>query len=154
MSDQETGSFFGENRSLFSDYYLRERLHTLDEWDRDISEPFEKVLEIYEDKKSVLPGMNEAQTEKEFVQPIMEQVLGFSYDVQKAEKKQGRTNIPDYILFPDEDSLTNAQQNRDSDRYYNDALALCDCCIVCCFCCTPSRAACFRWTTKGTGSTA
>lgn len=51
MADQEILSFFGENRSLFSDYYLRKRLHTLDEWDRDISEPFEKALEIYQDKK-------------------------------------------------------------------------------------------------------
>lgn len=126
MADQETHSFFGENRSLFSDYYLRERLHTLGEWEQDISKPFERALEIYRDKKSVLAGMNEAQTENEFVQPILEQVLGFSYDVQKAEKKQGRTNIPDYILFSDEGSLKSAQQNRDSDRYYNNALALSD----------------------------
>jgi len=41
MSDQETLSFFGENRSLFSDYYLRERLHKLGDWEQDISAPFE-----------------------------------------------------------------------------------------------------------------
>ncbi|MFH5833189.1 Eco57I restriction-modification methylase domain-containing protein [Halalkalibaculum sp. DA384] len=126
MADQETHSFFGENRSLFSDYYLRERLHMLGEWEQDISEPFSTALEIYRDKQSVLAGMNEAQTENEFVQPMLDQVLGFSYDVQKAEKKQGRTNIPDYILFSDEKSLKSAQQNRDSDRYYNNALALSD----------------------------
>ena len=126
MTDQEILSFFGENRTLFSDYYLRERLDTLGEWDQDISEPFRKALELYQDKKSVLPGMNEAQTENEFIQPMLEQVLGFSYDVQKAEKKQGRTNIPDYILFGDQDALVNAQANRDNDSYYNDSLALSD----------------------------
>lgn len=126
MANQDTHSFFGENRSLFSDYYLRERLRNLPEWKLDISEPFQKALQIYNDKKSVLPGMNEAQTENEFVQPVLGLVLGFHFDVQKSEKKQGRTNIPDYIFFPDEDSLKTAQQNRQSDRYYNEALALGD----------------------------
>ena len=126
MADQEQFSFFGENRSLYSDYFLKERLSTLDEWDKDISAPFQKALKLYQNKKSVLPGMNEAQTENEFIQPLLEQVLGFAYDVQKAEKKQGRTNIPDYILFPNQESLTKAQENRDHDRYYNDSLALSD----------------------------
>lgn len=126
MADQERQQFFGENRSLFSDYYLRERLRELAEWEQDISEPFQQALQIYQDKKSVLSGMNEAQTENEFVQPVLEQVLGFRFDVQKAEKKQGRTNIPDYIFFPDEESLKTAQQNRDSDSYYNEAVALGD----------------------------
>lgn len=127
MADQDQISFFGENRSLFSDYYLRERLHTLDEWEQDISEPFEHALELYERKKSVLPRLNEAQTEKEFIQPILKLVLGFSYDVQKAEKKQGRINIPDYILFPDGEALKTAQQKPEGDSsYYNDALTLSD----------------------------
>lgn len=126
MADQEKHSFFGENRSLFSDYYLKERLRNTPEWKQDLSEPFEQALQLYRKNKAALPGMNEAQTENEFIQPVMEQVLGFHYDVQKAEKSRGRTNIPDYIFFPDEESLKSAQQNRDSDKYYNDALALGD----------------------------
>src|SRR5699024_8213951 len=34
--------------------------------------------------------------------------------------------IPDYILFPDDESLRNAQQKREDDSYYNETLALAD----------------------------
>lgn len=36
MADQEKHLLFGENRSLFSDYYLRERLRDLPEWEQDL----------------------------------------------------------------------------------------------------------------------
>lgn len=41
MADQEQQLFFGENRSLFSDYYLKERLNGLAEWKQDITELYE-----------------------------------------------------------------------------------------------------------------
>lgn len=42
MADQEQQLFFGENRSLFSDYYLKERLNELAEWKQDIDKFYNK----------------------------------------------------------------------------------------------------------------
>ncbi|MFW6089659.1 MAG: restriction endonuclease, partial [Gemmatimonadota bacterium] len=114
------------NRSLFSDHYLAERLHEHDEWSEDVSEAFERAREIYDEKRDILDGLNEAQTEKELVQPILEDVLGFTYEVQKAVKLHGRLNRPDYVLFPDADAKAEAQRAEGDDAYYDRAVAVAD----------------------------
>lgn len=124
MADQEQRNGFWENRSLFSDYFLNERLDQKKEWKEDVSASFQKILQIYSEKKEALPSYNEAQTEKEFIQPVLEEVLGFQYDVQHTEKHRGKINTPDYICFSDAETLLKAQQNRGSDAYYADALAI------------------------------
>lgn len=124
MADQEQRLKYGENRSLFSDYFLSERLDQKKEWKEDISAPFQRILQIYYEKKEALPSYNEAQTEKEFIQPILEEVLGFQYDVQHTEKYRGKINTPDYICFSDSASLLKAQKNRGESVYYANALAI------------------------------
>jgi len=127
MTEEPTSSFFGENRSLFSDYYLSERLTDHPEWSADVSEPFQRALKLYKANKAALPKMNESQTEKEFIQPILSEVLGYQFDVQHSEKQSGRLNIPDYIFFDDEESLKEAQAHREEKgKYYAEALALGD----------------------------
>jgi len=127
VTEEPTSSFFGENRSLFSDYYIAERLKDHPEWTTDISEPFQRALDLYQANKAALPKMNESQTEKEFIQPILSEVLGHSYDVPHGEKRSGRLNIPDYIFFDDKDSLKAAQRHRDEKgKFYAEALALGD----------------------------
>jgi len=77
MNNQRTKSCY-ENRSLFSDYYLTERLSFSQTLQEDCLEAFQQALDIYHTNKAALPGMNEAQTENTFIQLILEQVPGFS----------------------------------------------------------------------------
>ncbi|MCZ8201497.1 MAG: hypothetical protein O9299_13970 [Microcystis sp. LE19-55.1A] len=39
---------------------------------------FSRLESLYQQKKAILPTLNEAQTEAELIQPILE-ILGFSY---------------------------------------------------------------------------
>jgi hypothetical protein len=68
-----------QNRGLFSDHFLQERLPEWKEW--NVSEELEnfrsKLLTLYEAKKSILPGLNEAQTEEEFIKPVLD-LLGYA----------------------------------------------------------------------------
>ncbi|MFO7918896.1 MAG: hypothetical protein R6V13_12550, partial [Anaerolineae bacterium] len=88
-----------DNHSLFSDYYLQERLPDHAAWSEDVSEAWEAARALYRKKKGILEGANEAQTEAEFIRPLLEEVLGFSYEVQQPATRQGRLNRPDYALF-------------------------------------------------------
>lgn len=118
---------FVENRSLFSDYYLAERLSSHPEWSAAVSGVFQQTLELYRTNREALSKMNEYQTEKEFIRPFLSDVLGFHYDVQQGVKRAGSLHIPDYTFFGKEASLKEAQVHRDDKgRYLSEALALGD----------------------------
>ena len=57
------------NRGLFSDHFLHERLPEWKEWkvDKDLNNFHSDLLALYEAKKPILPHINEAQTEEEFI---------------------------------------------------------------------------------------
>ena len=84
----QTSTWF-QNRGLFSDHFLQARLPEWKEWKVDTELiTFHKSLQsLYDSKKLILPHLNEAQTELEFVQPILE-LLGYdnSYIVQAPTK--------------------------------------------------------------------
>ncbi len=93
------------NRGLFSDHFLQARLP---EWkeckvDGELVSFRKSLLSLYDSKKPILPYLNEAQTELEFVQPVLD-LLGYtnSYIIQAPTKLGQQTNRPDYALFPDE----------------------------------------------------
>ena len=65
---EQTSKWF-HNRGLFSDHFLQARLPEWKEWkvEADLI-PFQKSLQsLYDSKKPILPHLNEAQTELEFV---------------------------------------------------------------------------------------
>lgn len=101
---EQTGRWF-QNRGLFSDHFLQARLPEWKEWKVDAElVPFRKnLLSLYNSKKPILADLNEAQTEIEFVQPVLD-LLGYinSYIVQAPTKLGRKTSRPDYALFPDE----------------------------------------------------
>lgn len=108
------------NKRLFSDHFLEKRLPRTDLW-RDppnLSERFDKAKALYEAKRSILPSLNEAQTESEFIRPLLE-ALGFAYIPQTATSG-GR---PDLALFADEAAKNAAYSNIQSDNYA-DALGI------------------------------
>lgn len=115
-----------ENRSLFSDYYLENRMADHPQWEEDVSDVFQQIQSFYQDQRDHLKDLNEAQTEEEFIRPVLN-ILGFTWDVQTKVEHRGRHNYPDYTLFQDESSKKEAVQHRDDPgTYYQYALALTD----------------------------
>lgn len=101
MPDQSDSWF--RNRGLFSDHFLKARLPQWKEWGigGELATFRRGILSLYESKKSILPELNEAQTEQEFVQPLLD-LLGYTYMVQAPTKLGQQAKRPDYALFPDE----------------------------------------------------
>jgi type I restriction-modification system DNA methylase subunit len=108
------------NRGLFSDHFLQARLPEWKEWkiDTELVAFHESLRSLYDSKKPILPHLNEAQTELEFVQPVLD-LLGYadSYIVQAPTKVGQHTNRPDYALFPDVKTKNNAYQKLDQNDY-------------------------------------
>ena len=115
----EAGLWF-QNRGLFSDHFLKARLPQWKEWETDVGlATFHKeLMSLYESTKPILPTLNEAQTEKEFIQPLLD-LLGYanSYIVQAPTKVGQQTNRPDYALFPDETTKNKAYQKLKDNDY-------------------------------------
>ena len=118
MPDQP-GSWF-LNRGLFSDHFLKARLPQWKEWkvDEELANFRRELISLYESKKAILPKLNEAQTEKEFIEPVLD-LLGYadSYIVQTPTKVGVKTNRPDYALFPDETTKDKAYQKLKDNDY-------------------------------------
>jgi hypothetical protein len=60
-----------QNKGLFSNDYLKHRLTytgQYPEWGEDVSRTREQLRGLYESKKEYLDGLNEAQTENEFLE--------------------------------------------------------------------------------------
>ena len=89
-----------QNKGLFSDDYLKHRLTDpgqYPEWREDVSQARENLRGLYGSKKEHLGGLNEAQTENEFLDEALE-VLGHTF-VKQTKTKDG--SRPDYTLFGD-----------------------------------------------------
>ena len=118
LPDQPSPPF--QNRGLFSDHFLQARLPEWKEWKVDAElVPFRKGLQsLYDSKKPILPNLNEAQTEMEFVQPVLD-ILGYanSYIVQAPTKVGQHINRPDYAFFPDVKTKNKAYQKLDQNDY-------------------------------------
>jgi hypothetical protein len=112
------------NRGLFSEDYLDYRLTDplqYPEWREDISRAYAKLHDLYESKKQLLDGLNEAQTESEFLDEALE-VLGYSFIKQTRARDGSR---PDYALFADTRTKDEALRVKDDPvRLYAASLAV------------------------------
>jgi hypothetical protein len=115
------------NRGLFSDDYLTGRLTEpgqYSDWQEDVSGPLQELRKLYDSKKGILEGLNEAQTENEFLDEALK-ILGFSYIKQTTAKDGSR---PDYALYPDEGAKNAALGvKNDPTRLYATSLAVTEC---------------------------
>ncbi|NUM46393.1 MAG: N-6 DNA methylase, partial [Anaerolineales bacterium] len=109
-------------KKLFSDYFLQTRLDSLPEWAENPRPVFARVSALWQKARQYGETWNEAQTEDEFVKPVLE-ALGWSYIVQVINKRQ--LTRPDYALFRDETSKNEAYkfQGQD-DAFYSRAWAI------------------------------
>lgn len=112
-------------RSLFSQHFLDKRLPDETDWQVDVDSIFAGLAELYQDKKDFLPTLNEAQTEQEFIRPVLD-ALGFAYIPQTSFKKAGQVQRPDYALFDNEGKKRAQKVLKDERAFYGDALAILD----------------------------
>ncbi|REJ40956.1 MAG: restriction endonuclease [Microcystis flos-aquae TF09] len=112
------------NKPLFSQHYLEHRLPDSLEWQEDVSVAFCRLESLYQQKKAILPTLNEAQTEAELIQPILE-ILGFSYIPQVSSRGKGRSERPDYALFATENDRYQAYALQNNEKaFYSQVLAI------------------------------
>ena len=106
-------------KSLFSLHYLQTRLPEHAEWAADPLPAFEAVRRLWERAHALGGSWNEAQTEQEFVKPVLD-ALGWSYIVQaKAQRRGGSLTRPDYALFPSQVAADEAYPHqRTDDAFY------------------------------------
>jgi len=108
------------NRGLFSEDYLESRLTEYAEWEASVSEVYREFRDLYENKRGILEGLNEAQTEDEFFEPAF-RLLGFKFIGQAA----AGSKRPDYALFASEvDKKAARKAPKDEDKFYAPSLAI------------------------------
>jgi len=113
-----------QTKTLFSIHYLEHRLSDHAEWSGDPRAAFEAVRALWQRALEHGDAWNEAQTEDEFVRPILE-ALGWTFIVQPKSVRRGRITRPDYALFADEASKAEAYPFQgDDDPFYSRALAI------------------------------
>ncbi|RAQ97407.1 Eco57I restriction-modification methylase domain-containing protein [Thermogemmatispora tikiterensis] len=92
------------NQRLFSDYFLDEVLPNQPEWQALIPRAERVQQELrqrYERFRPLQKTANEAQTEHEWIQPVLE-ALGHIFTVQPSLQVPGGVQKPDYVFFASE----------------------------------------------------
>jgi len=97
------------NQQLFSDNYLDAILPELPEWRQAESRGAETLESVCAILASFHPSSNEAQTERELIQPVLE-ALGHTFEGQPALHVPGGTQRPDCVFFRDEQALNTLKE--------------------------------------------
>jgi len=87
---------FFNNRALFSDYYLLDRLPAFPVWTEDPKPSYLRLRELYHGASSGFAGKDKNVVRKELIEPAL-QALGF--DIKKGRKIGSNSAEPDYRLY-------------------------------------------------------
>lgn len=113
------------SKSLFSQHYLQQRLAEQPEWVDDPTPAFARLQELWRRAQQFGGGWNEAQTEEEFIKPVLAEVLGWHYSVQTKVTQRGQLNRPDYTLFVSRAVKDEAEALKaNEDAYFDRAAAI------------------------------
>lgn len=96
---------------LFSSFYLDKLLPNDDRWEKDqsrVEDVFKEVRQLYQKNKDYLEKASEADTEQEFIEPLLK-LLGFSIMPQPMAPVGGS---PDYALYASEGERGKSQRGR------------------------------------------
>jgi len=108
------------NKTLFSNYYLDNKVKTNAEWKKnDHIAAFSEIKEIYEKERKSFENFNEAQLIKHFLDPIFKSLF-FETEVEEA----AGSDFPDYAFFRDKTSRDEAHKNKGTISFYTNALAI------------------------------
>ena len=89
MSAEPQPRMQASGKSLFSQHYLETRLPGHPEWAEDPRPAFAAVVAMWQKARLVGHAWNEAQTEDEFVKPVLA-ALGWSYILQFSTAGESR----------------------------------------------------------------
>jgi hypothetical protein len=84
------------NRALFSDYYLNQRLRESDEWQENPQSMYRALRSLLLDVRRRLAGENEATTRTNLLEPAFD-ALGFAW--RGCDGRADEPGTPDYRLF-------------------------------------------------------
>jgi len=117
------------NQFLFSDHYLNELLPSYEpEWSKieGLAETFSRLKALYEKVHSQLPAANEKETERLWIQPILD-ILGHSYhlDSPLPTPIEG-VKKPDYAFFASEGEKEKVNPLKGQPDYWPRALSVGD----------------------------
>ena len=113
-----------QTKTLFSRHYLEHRLPDHPEWADDPRPAFEAVRGLWQQARQYGDAWNEAQTEEEFVKPVLG-MLGWSFIVQPKAHSGGHASRPDYALFAGGAGREEAYPYQgDDDPFYSRVLAI------------------------------
>ncbi len=108
------------NKSLFSQHYLTTRLPDLSAWQEDLRQQFTAVQNLWKRAQQLGANWNEAQTEEEFVKPLLD-LLGWLHIPQAKSNRGGQISRPDYALFLDATTRDAAYPHQgQDDAFYAD----------------------------------
>ena len=116
-----------KNRSLFSNYYLDSLIVDQPQWadTPDIESDYATIKEVFDAVAPDAEHFKEAQTERQFIQPLLKQ-LGHIFEVQPTLQTSQGTRTPDYAFFASEDVLNTAQSHINTNQFFTTALAVGD----------------------------
>ena len=115
------------NQSLFSDYYLDSLIIEQPHWTNtpEIESDYAAIKALFDAVSSNAEHLNEAQTERELIQPLLEQ-LGHVFEVQPTLQTSQGTKRPDYAFFASSDAHHAAQPHVNTNEFFKTALAVGD----------------------------
>ena len=116
-----------KNQSLFSNYYLDSRIVEQPQWAQtpNIESDYAAIKALFDAVAPNAAHLNEAQTEHEFIQPLLEQ-LGHTFEVQPSLHTSQGTRVPDYVFFASSDAHSAAQSHINTNQFFKTALAVGD----------------------------
>ena len=116
-----------KNQSLFSNYYLDSLIVEQPQWadTPDIESDYAAIKERFDTVAPSTEHLNEAQTERDFIQPVLEQ-LGHVFQVQLTIQTSQGVRVPDYAFFASTDALNAAQPYINTNQFFKTALAVGD----------------------------
>ena len=116
-----------KNQSLFSNYYLDSLIVEQPQWadTPDIESDYAAIKERFDTVAPSTEHLNEAQTEHDFIQPVLEQ-LGHVFQVQLTIQTSQGVRVPDYAFFASTDALNAAQPHINTNQFFKTVLAVGD----------------------------
>ncbi|AOV94791.1 hypothetical protein AQV86_02595 [Nanohaloarchaea archaeon SG9] len=106
---------------------MEERLPDLPEWkEAEVEEKFDEVREIFQENKEILrKDQGESDTQKEFIDRILEEILGHYFVTEKSKTVGGERLKPDYLFLKDKDQQKEIL-NSDEKDYFSESYVVAD----------------------------
>ena len=116
-----------KNQSLFSNYYLDSLIVGQPQWadTPNIESDYAAIRELFDAVTPDAEHLNEAQTEEQFIRPLLRK-LGHVFEVQPALQTSQGTKRPDYAFFASGEAHDAALTDINTNQFFRTALAVGD----------------------------